>query len=183
MQNQMFLVNQESSILEKRQQLVDKVDAALPFGTDSARHGQRVFAAGKPPTNPPVTVKGEWRHPVLKRRETQSYNPRFFGSSSRLGAPQLLGHGGKNANSQPVQPSSKKVVPAVSGEEALANALLKVLSAQSKTTEKFVVRQSLESRLPVFSGNPFDWRLFQHHFRQSTEDCGFTPVHHGYVGE
>ncbi|CAL8129255.1 unnamed protein product [Orchesella dallaii] len=106
---------------------------------------QQDFAAVKPPTNPHVTVKGDWRHPVPMREAKKSYKPRFHGSTLRLGAPQLLGHGGKEASPQPVPTPSTGVVPAVPSEEALANALLKVLSARSKTTEKFVARQSLET--------------------------------------
>ncbi|CAL8119312.1 unnamed protein product [Orchesella dallaii] len=107
------------------------------------QHGQREFAASTTSTNPPVAVKGEQRHPVPKREEKESYKPRFHGSTSRLGTPQLLGHGVKEASPQPVPTPRTEVVPAVSSEEALANALLKVLSAQSKTTEKFVARRSL----------------------------------------
>ncbi|CAL8117361.1 unnamed protein product [Orchesella dallaii] len=114
--------------------------------TDGWRHNQGVFAACAVPTNAPGTVKGEWRHPVPKTEEKESYKPRFHGSTSRLGTPQILGHGGKEAIHQHVPTRSMEVVPAVSCEEALANALLKVLSAQSKTTEKFVARQSLKKR-------------------------------------
>ncbi len=62
------------------------------------------------------------------------------------------------------------------GVGALASAIVKALQAQNQTTERFVARQSHESSLPSFSGNPMDWPIFAHHYRQSTEDCGFTSA-------
>ncbi len=59
---------------------------------------------------------------------------------------------------------------------ALASAIVQALQSQNKQTERFVARQSQGSSLPSFGGNPLDWPIFAHHYRQSTEDCGFTAA-------
>src|SRR5262249_40964072 len=48
--------------------------------------------------------------------------------------------------------------------DALAAAFAEAFRIQSQTTEKFVARQTQESRLPSFSGDPLEWPLFAHHY-------------------
>jgi len=70
-----------------------------------------------------------------------------------------------------------KVEPLLESDvDRLANGMIKALPVQTKTTEKFVARQSQECKLPYFGGKPIDWPLFLHHFNQSTKDCGLTPA-------
>ncbi len=59
---------------------------------------------------------------------------------------------------------------------ALASAIVQALQSQNQQTERFVARQSQGSSLPSFGGNLLDWPIFAHHYRQSTEDCGFTAA-------
>ncbi|UYV79853.1 hypothetical protein LAZ67_18000919 [Cordylochernes scorpioides] len=55
-------------------------------------------------------------------------------------------------------------------------ALVEAFKQQGLNTEKIIARQSSGGQLHVFSGNPLDWPIFIHHYRQSTKDCGYFPA-------
>ncbi len=132
----------------------------LKITTQISGRGQQ-----QPPPEPPRMSNSftEWKLPLLQPPQQQNQVEAGGLNPRRLGA--------HYSSVPPPPPQSEGQL-----SDALARALVTALAAQNRTTERFVARQSQGSSLPSFGGNPLDWPIFAHHYRQSTEDCGFTPA-------
>ncbi len=143
---------------------------------------------GSPDPHYRTTPKPRWNlwrptesgHSYEPSRRMNVLNPppqptprRFIWRSESIGQPSpQFDRGMRPAVEPPPLPQEQQE----SGIGALASAIVQSLQSQNKQTEKFLARQSKASELPLFTGSPLDWPLFAHHFRQSTEDCGFSTA-------
>jgi hypothetical protein len=82
---------------------------------------------------------------------------------------------GKNSKAEK---SSPKTIPQM--QEALTKAMAATVTAMgdmgpaSKTTDKFIARQSHAKELPIFAGKPEDWPVFIAAYERTTKTCGYT---------
>ncbi|CAL8132207.1 unnamed protein product [Orchesella dallaii] len=80
----------------------------------------------------------------------------------------------------PSQPESSTVLQEAivqdNSVQSLAAAIVQAVSSQNRVSERFIARQSHDSKLPIFGGNPLDWPIFHNQYQRSTVDCGYTAA-------
>jgi hypothetical protein len=98
--------------------------------------------------------------------------------SSGGGGDSTGGDGGTSGKDSTEEKSSPKTIPQML--EALTKAMTATATAMgdmgpaSKTTDKFIARQSHAKELPIFAGKPEEWPVFIAAYERTTKTCGYT---------
>jgi hypothetical protein len=100
------------------------------------------------------------------------------GSPGNGGGGDSTGGDGGTTGKDSKEKSSPRTIPQML--EALTKAMSATATAMgtmgpaSKTTDKFIARQSHAKELPIFAGKPEEWPVFIAAYERTTKTCGYT---------